>query len=140
MRQFLVKKVCNMLNFIPCFDLGIDLDTTAPDVELDDMEFTDHDLKMIDETMHMKNMSTSKKTEKIGEDDDIIQIDDITPSAPRRRIRKTEYFISSGNSKDVIQEIMSGTSALSDEINDVDVNDIVDFEEWFNMRLCKNNK
>ncbi|KAL2549680.1 Uncharacterized protein Fot_11210 [Forsythia ovata] len=69
---------------------GIDLDTTAPDVELDDMEFTDHDLKMIDETMHMKNMSTSKKTEKIGEDDDIIQIDDITPSAPRTRIRKTE--------------------------------------------------
>ncbi|KAL2549730.1 Uncharacterized protein Fot_11260 [Forsythia ovata] len=49
-------------------------------------------------------------------------------------------FLSSGKSKDVIQEIVSGTSALSDEINAVDVNDIVDFEEWFNMRLCKNNK
>ncbi|KAL2457778.1 Uncharacterized protein Fot_56115 [Forsythia ovata] len=83
------------------------------------------------------------------ENDDIIQIDDITPSASRRRTRKTAAvyrspyildFVSSGKSKAVIQEIKSCTSALSDEINVVDVNDIVDFEEWFNMGLCKNNK
>ncbi|KAL2456716.1 hypothetical protein Fot_56713 [Forsythia ovata] len=78
-----------------------------------------------------------------NEDDDIIQIDDITPIAPRKRTRKTvtvyrspyiSDFISSGKSKTVIREIKSGTFALSNEI------DIVDFEEWFNMGLCKNNK
>ncbi|KAL2491860.1 Ubiquitin-like protease domain-containing protein [Abeliophyllum distichum] len=83
------------------------------------------------------------------EEDDIIQIDDITPSAPMRRTRKiaavygSPYisdFESSGKNKAVIREIRSGTSALRDEINDVDVNDIVDFEEWFNIGLCKNNK
>ncbi|KAL2508988.1 hypothetical protein Fot_32635 [Forsythia ovata] len=87
--------------------------------------------------------------EKIEQDDDIIQIDDITPSAPRRRTRKTaavyrspyiSEFVSSGKSKAVIREIRSCTSALRDEINAIDVNDIVDFEEWFNMGLCKNNK
>ncbi|KAL2558865.1 Uncharacterized protein Fot_03604 [Forsythia ovata] len=35
---------------------------------------------------------------------------------------------------------MSGTSALRYEINAVDVNDIVDFEKWFNIGFCKNNK
>ncbi|KAL2483331.1 hypothetical protein Fot_44775 [Forsythia ovata] len=87
--------------------------------------------------------------QKIEQDDDIIQIDDITPSAPRRRTRKTaavyrspyiSEFVSSGKSKAVIREIRSCTSALRDEINAIDVNDIVDFEEWFNMGLCKNNK
>ncbi|KAL2551405.1 Sentrin-specific protease 1 [Forsythia ovata] len=87
--------------------------------------------------------------EKIEQDDDIIQIDDITSSAPRRRTRKTaavyrspyiSEFVSSGKSKAVIREIRSCTSALRDEINAIDVNDIVDFEEWFNMGLCKNNK
>ncbi|KAL2501569.1 hypothetical protein Fot_35417 [Forsythia ovata] len=143
------QKMCNMINFSPSFDLGIDLDTTASDIELYDMEFTDHDLKMIDETIYMRNMSTSKMAEKIEQDDDIIQIDDITPSAPRRRTRKTaavyrspyiSEFVSSGKSKAVIREIRSCTSALRDEINAIDVNDIVDFEEWFNMGLCKNNK
>ncbi|KAL2554531.1 hypothetical protein Fot_08150 [Forsythia ovata] len=101
------QKMCNMINFSPSFDLGIDLDTTASDIELYDMEFTDHDLKMIDETIYMRNMSTSKMAEKIEQDDDIIQIDDITPSAPRRRTRKTaavyrspyiSEFVSSGKS------------------------------------------
>ncbi|KAL2486849.1 hypothetical protein Adt_31605 [Abeliophyllum distichum] len=112
--------MCNMLNFSPSFDLGFDLETTAPDIELDDMEFADHDLKMIDETIDMRNMSTSKKAEKIEEDDDIIQIDDTTLSAPRRRTRKTAVvyrfpyisdFGSSGKNKVVIREIRSGTSA-----------------------------
>ncbi|KAL2558067.1 hypothetical protein Fot_02806 [Forsythia ovata] len=143
------QKMCNMINFSPSFDLGIDLDTTASDIELYDIEFTDHDLKMIDKTIYMRNMSTSKMAEKIEQDDDIIQTDDITPSAPRRRTRKTaavyrfpyiSEFVSSGKSKAVIREIRSCTSALRDEINAVDVNDIVDFEEWFNMGLCKNNK
>ncbi|KAL2461724.1 RNA-directed DNA polymerase [Abeliophyllum distichum] len=58
---------------------------------------------------------------KIEEDDDIIQIDDITPSAPMRRTRKiaavygSPYisdFESSGKNKAVIREIRSGTSAL----------------------------
>ncbi|KAL2559319.1 Uncharacterized protein Fot_04058 [Forsythia ovata] len=71
--------------------------------------------------------------------DDVIQIDDIIPSAPRRRIREIAA-VSSGKSKAIIREIRSSTYALSDEINVVDVNDIVDFEEWFNVRLCKNNK
>ncbi|KAL2552638.1 Uncharacterized protein Fot_06257 [Forsythia ovata] len=141
------KKMCNMINFNPSFDLGIDLNTTASDIELYDMEFTDHDLKMIDGTIYMRNISTSKMAEKIEQDDDTIQIDDITPSAPRRRTRKTASvyispyileFVSSGKSKAVIREIRSCTSALRDEINVVDVNDIVDFEEWFNMGLCKN--
>ncbi|KAL2545289.1 Uncharacterized protein Fot_14522 [Forsythia ovata] len=132
------QKMCNMINFSPSFDLGIDLDTTAFDIELYDMEFTDHDLKMIDETIYMKNMSTSKMAEKIEQDDDIIQIDDITPSVARRRTRKTtavyrspyiSEFVSSGKSKAVIREIKSCTSTLRGEINDVDVNDIVDFEE-----------
>ncbi|KAL2552921.1 Uncharacterized protein Fot_06540 [Forsythia ovata] len=131
------QKMYNMINFSPSFDLGIDLDTTAFDIELYDMEFTDHDLKMIDETIYMRNMSTSKMAEKI-EQDDIIQIDDITPSVARRRTRKTaavyrssyiSEFVSSGKSKAVIREIKSCTSTLRGEINDVDVNDIVDFEE-----------
>ncbi|KAL2559642.1 hypothetical protein Fot_04381 [Forsythia ovata] len=71
--------------------------------------------------------------------DDVIQIDDIIPSAPRKRIREIAA-VSSGKSKAIIREIRSSTYALSDEINVVDVNDIVDFEEWFNVRLCKNNK
>ncbi|KAL2500803.1 Uncharacterized protein Fot_34651 [Forsythia ovata] len=57
----LSQNMCNMLNFSHSFDLGIDMETNAPDIELDDMEFTDHDLKMIDETIYMRNMSTSKK-------------------------------------------------------------------------------
>ncbi|KAL2494159.1 Uncharacterized protein Fot_37916 [Forsythia ovata] len=131
------QKMCNMINFSPSFDLGIDLDTTASDIELYDMEFTNHDLKMIDETIYMRNMSTSKMAEKIEQDDDIIKIDDITPSALRRRTRKTtavyrspyiSEFVSSRKSKVVIREIRSCTSALRDEINAIDINDIVDFE------------
>ncbi|KAL2513030.1 hypothetical protein Adt_18630 [Abeliophyllum distichum] len=121
--EAVVSQKCNMLNFSPSFDLGIHLETTTPDIELDDMEFTDHDLKMIDETIYMRNMLTSKKAE-VG--------------APRRRTRKTTAmyrspyisdFGSLGKNKAVIQEIRSGISALRDEINDVGVNDIVDFEE-----------
>ncbi|KAL2545348.1 Uncharacterized protein Fot_14581 [Forsythia ovata] len=50
------------------------------------------------------------------------------------------YGATEFENKAVIREIRSGTSVLRDEINDVDVNDIVDFEEWLNIGLCKNNK
>ncbi|KAL2502496.1 Uncharacterized protein Fot_36344 [Forsythia ovata] len=91
-----------------------------------------------DETENESVHHGATEFEKIEQDDDIIQIDDITPSAPRRRTRKTaavyrspyiSEFVSSGKSKAVIREIRSCTSALRDEINAIDVNDIVDFEE-----------
>ncbi|KAL2510028.1 Ulp1 protease family [Forsythia ovata] len=96
-----------------------------------------------------ENESVHHGATEFEQDDDIIQIDDFTPSAPRRRTRKTaavyrspyiSEFVSSGKSKAVIREIRICTSALRDEINAIDVNDIVNFEEWFNMELCKNNK
>ncbi|KAL2457210.1 Uncharacterized protein Fot_56406 [Forsythia ovata] len=88
------------------------------------------------------NESVHHGATEFEEDDDIIQIDDITPIALRKRTRKTvavyrspyiSDFISSGKSKTVIREIKSGTFALSNEI------DIVDFEEWFNMGKKKYN-
>ncbi|KAL2530260.1 hypothetical protein Fot_22861 [Forsythia ovata] len=116
------QKMYNMINFSPSFDLGIDLDTTTFDIELYDMEFTDHDLKMIDETIYMRNMSTSKMAECTKEKDK-------KNSSGVYRSPYISEFVLSEKSKAVIREIRSCTSALRDEINVVDVNDIIDFEE-----------
>ncbi|KAL2470948.1 hypothetical protein Adt_39084 [Abeliophyllum distichum] len=42
--------------------------------------------------------------------------------------------------KAIIREIRTGIYALSDELNDVSINDIVDFEEWYIKGLSKKNK
>ncbi|KAL2500797.1 Uncharacterized protein Fot_34645 [Forsythia ovata] len=118
------------------------METTAPDIELDDMEFTDHDMKMIDETIYMRNMSTSKKAYVEFSQYKKLMISFklmiLLPVHQREGQEKQQQcttspyisdFGSSVKSKAIIRGIRSSTSALSDDISTIDVNDIVDFEE-----------
>ncbi|KAL2538282.1 hypothetical protein Fot_19673 [Forsythia ovata] len=128
---------------------GFDDEPNANDIELDDMEFTEHDLKMIDECVQMRNLSTSKNKEDVDADDDYILVDDSTPNIPMKRLGKTaavfrspytSKFGSSKKSKAIVREIKTGTYALSDELNTVAINDVVDFEEWYIPGFSKKNK
>ncbi|KAL2542238.1 hypothetical protein Adt_03216 [Abeliophyllum distichum] len=85
---FVSKRMFDVLNFCPSFDLGIDDEPNANDIELDDMEFTELDLKMIDECVQMRYISTSKNEEDVDANDDYILVDDSTPDIPRKRLRK----------------------------------------------------
>ncbi|KAL2537900.1 Uncharacterized protein Fot_19291 [Forsythia ovata] len=105
---FVSKRMFDMLN------LGIDDEPNANDIELDDMEFTELDLKMIDESVQMRYLSTSKNEEDVDNDDDYILVDDITPDIPRLRLRKavvvfkSPYTLNFGSSAK-IREIRTGT-------------------------------
>ncbi|KAL2498442.1 Uncharacterized protein Adt_23992 [Abeliophyllum distichum] len=132
---FVSKRMFDVLDFCPSFDLGIDDEPNANDIELDDMEFIELDLKMIDECVQMRYLSTSKNEE----DDDYILVDDSTPDIPRKRLRKaavvfrspyTSNFGSSAKTKVIVRETRTGTYALSEKLNDVVIDDVVDFEEW----------
>ncbi|KAL2532284.1 Uncharacterized protein Adt_05635 [Abeliophyllum distichum] len=138
---FVSKHMFDVLNFCPSFDLGIDDELNANDIELDNMEFTELDLKMIDECVQMGYLSTSKNEESM--------IVLSTPDIPRKRLRKavavfrspyTSNFGSSAKTKVIVREIRTGTYALSDELNDVAIDDVVDFEEWYILGLSKKNK
>ncbi|KAL2558001.1 uncharacterized protein Fot_02740 [Forsythia ovata] len=146
---FVSKRMFDVLNFCPSFDLGIDDEPNANDIELDDMEFTKLDLKMIDECVQMRYLSTSKNEEDVDADDDYILVDDSTPDIPRKRLRKaaavfkspyTSNFGSNFGSSAKIREIRTGTYALPDELNDAAIEDVVDFEEWYIVGLLKKNK
>ncbi|KAL2507392.1 Uncharacterized protein Fot_31039 [Forsythia ovata] len=146
---FVSNRMFDVLNFCPSFDLGIDDEPNANDIELDDMEFTELDLKMIDECVQMRYLSTSKNEEDIDADDDYILIDDSTSDIPRKRLRKaaavfkspyTLNFGSSAKTKVIVREIRTSTYALSDELNVVAIDDVVDFEEWCILGLSMKNK
>ncbi|KAL2521400.1 uncharacterized protein Fot_25323 [Forsythia ovata] len=142
---FVSKPMFDVLNFCPSFDLGIDDEPNANDIELDDMEFTELDLKMIDESVQMRYLSTSKNEEDVDADDDYILVDDITPDIPRKRLRKAAAvfkspYTSNFGSSAKIREIRTGTYALPDELNAVAIEDVVDFEEWYSLGLLKKNK
>ncbi|KAL2466369.1 hypothetical protein Adt_42220 [Abeliophyllum distichum] len=68
---FVSKHRFDVLKFCPSFDLGIDDEPNANDIELDDMEFTKYDLKMIDEC-------------DVDVNDDYILVNDSTPDIPRK--------------------------------------------------------
>ncbi|KAL2488827.1 Uncharacterized protein Fot_42119 [Forsythia ovata] len=85
---FVSKRMFDVLNFCPSFDLGIDDEHNANDIELDDMEFIEHDLKMIDKCVQMRNMSTSKNEENVDADDNYILVDDSTSDILRKKLRK----------------------------------------------------
>ncbi|KAL2508770.1 hypothetical protein Fot_32417 [Forsythia ovata] len=132
---FVSKCMFDVLNFCPSFDLGIDDEPNANDIELDDMEFTELDLKMIDECVQMRYLSTSKNEESM------IVLHDI----PRKRLRKAAAvfkspYTSNFGSSAKIREIRTGTYALPDELNAVAIEDVVDFEEWYIVGLLKKNK
>ncbi|KAL2514619.1 uncharacterized protein Fot_28590 [Forsythia ovata] len=142
---FVSKRMFDVLNFCPSFDLGIDDEPNANDIELDDMEFTELDLKMIDECVQMRYLSTSKNEEDVDADDDYILVDDSTPDIPRKRLRKAAAvfkspYTSNFGSSAKIREIRIGTYALPDELNAVAIEDVVDFEEWYIVGLLKKNK
>ncbi|KAL2555486.1 Ubiquitin-like protease domain-containing protein [Forsythia ovata] len=142
---FVSKRMFDVLNFCPSFDLGIDDEPNANDIELDDMEFTELDLKMIDECVQMRYLSTSKNEEDVDADDDYILVDDSTPDIPRKRLRKAAAvfkspYTSNFGSSAKIREIRTGTYALPDELNAVAIEDVVDFEEWYIVGLLKKNK
>ncbi|KAL2455858.1 hypothetical protein Fot_57221 [Forsythia ovata] len=142
---FVSKCMFDVLNFCPSFDLGIDDEPNANDIELDDMEFTELDLKMIDECVQMRYLSTSKNEEDVDADDDYILVDDSSPDIPRKRLRKAAAvfkspYTSNFGSSAKIREIRTGTYALPDELNAVAIEDVVDFEEWYIVGLLKKNK
>ncbi|KAL2479839.1 hypothetical protein Adt_32805 [Abeliophyllum distichum] len=85
---FVSKRMFDVLNFCPSFDLEIDDEPNANDIELDDMEFIELDLKMIDEWVQMRYLSTYKNEEDVDANDDYILVDDSTPDIPRKRLRK----------------------------------------------------
>ncbi|KAL2557158.1 Uncharacterized protein Fot_01897 [Forsythia ovata] len=141
---FVSKRMFDVLKFCPSFDLGIDDEPNDNDIELDDMEFTKLDLKMIDESVQMRYLSTSKNEEDVVDDDDYILVDDITLDIPMKRLRKAtavfKPYTSNFGSSAKIREIRTGTYALSDELNVVAIEDVVDFEEWYIVGLLKKNK
>ncbi|KAL2488970.1 Uncharacterized protein Fot_42262 [Forsythia ovata] len=84
--------------------------------------------------------SFSRLAPDVDTDDDNILVNDSTPDIPRKRLRKvaamfrspyTSNFRSSKKSEAIVREIRTGTYALSDELNVVANNDVVDFEEWY---------
>ncbi|KAL2488871.1 Uncharacterized protein Fot_42163 [Forsythia ovata] len=108
---FVSKRMFDVLNFCPSFDLGIDDEHNANDIELDDMEFIEHDLKMIDKCVQMRNMSTSKNEENVDADDNYILVYDSTSDILRKKLRKaaavfklpyTSNFGSSAKSKAIV--------------------------------------
>ncbi|KAL2542247.1 Sentrin-specific protease 1 [Abeliophyllum distichum] len=135
---FVSKRMFDVLNFCPSFDLGIDDEPNANDIELDDMEFTELDLKMINECVQIRYLSTSKNEEDVDANDDYILVDDSTPDIPRKRLRKAaavfrspyiSNFGSSAKSKVIVREIRIGTYALSDELNAIAIDDVVDWND-----------
>ncbi|KAL2494763.1 hypothetical protein Fot_38520 [Forsythia ovata] len=76
--------------------------------------------------------------EDVDTDDDYILVDNNTPDIPRKRLRRaatvfrspyTSNFGSSAKIKAIVREIRISTYALSDELNAVAINDVVDFKE-----------